>query len=414
MAQRNDNRDKWKRRGKIAGGVLVGLVVVVALLFLLGIIGVPDAGVEDNSWGEVDDERIEILTTVWIDNPNPFGIGGDSDVEYEVELAGIHIAEGGATGVGVPSGRGTQTFTTDLRYQQIPPWWSSHLNDGEVSDAVVNATAHTSVGPLSGSPSGTFEREVDTDIEGALDEGFSQFEGTYSGTSTDVRAPDGTAIEPTVEVENVTTRWGEVTENETEILVTARIHNPNAYPIPTPAFTGNLAFNDIPVADWEAGEVELLEAQEGALIPGGETEQRTFLVVMDNGNLPPWFASHVENEEYTRVAVSGQLAMEISGSEVRIPREGEGITCEFDLTTSIFVDQEQGMALEACGTTPIETTTEQLEAAGAVLDLSKTDWWDGLLDGDENNDGGDDGDGDDDGGDDDGVIGARGIAVDSR
>ena len=208
----------------------------------------------------------------------------------------------------------------------------------------------------------------------------------------------------------MTTRWGEVTNETTEILVTARIHNPNAYPIPTPGFTGNLAFNDIPVADWEAGEVELLEAQEGALIPGGETEQRTFLVVMDNGNLPPWFASHVENEEYTRVAVSGQLAMEISGSEVRIPREGEGITCEFDLTTSIFVDQEQGMALEACGTTPIETTTEQLEAAGAVLDLSKTDWWEGLLDGDENNDGGDDDGGDDD----DGVIGARGIAVDSR
>jgi len=380
MEQKREQRRR--RLGKIAAGVIVGLVVVVALLFLLGVIGVPDAGLEDNAWGEVGDERIEILTTVWIDNPNPFGIGGDSDVEYDVDLAGVDIAEGGATGVGVPSGRSTETFTTDLRHQQIPPWWNRHLNNDEVSTAVVNATVHTSVGPLSGSPSGTYEREVDTDIEGALDRGFSQFEGTYNGTGADVRAPDGTAIEPTVEVENVTTRWGEVTESETEIVVTARIHNPNAYPIPTPAFTGSVEFNDVPVADWDAGEVELRAAEEDALIPGGETEERTFLVVMDNGNVPEWFATHVENEEYTRVAVSGQLAMEISGSEVTIPQEGAGVVCEFDLTTSMFVDQETGMPPDGCGTTPIETTTDQLAAAGAVLDLTETDWWTELADDD--------------------------------
>jgi len=391
-----------KRVGKILAGVVVALVVLVVLLFLLGVIGIPDAGLEDNSWGDVGEQRIEILTTVWIDTPNPLGVGGDSDVEYDVELGTVHIAEGGATGVGVPSGRSTQVFTTDLLYRQIPPWWSGHLNNDEVSDVTVDATVHASVGPLSGSPSGTYETTVDTDIEGALDRGFSQFEGNYSGTGTDLRAPDGTAIEPTVEVENVTTTWGNVTENRTEIVVNSTIHNPNAYPIPTPAFTGSVEFNDVPVADWDAGDVELLEADEDALIDGGETEERTFLIVMDNGNVPEWFATHVENEEYTRVAVSGQLAMEVSGSEVTIPQEGAGVVCEFDLTTSIFVERDDGMALDGCGTTPIETTTDQLQAAGAVLDLSETDWWTGLLDGDD----GDSGDGDDDG-----ALPSRGIAV---
>jgi LEA14-like dessication related protein len=307
-------------------------------------------------------------------------------VEYDVALAGIDIATGGATDVGVPSGRSTQTFTTDLRYQQIPAWWSAHLNNDEVSTAEVDATVHTSVGPLSGSPSGTYEREVDTDIEGALDRGFSEFEGTYSGTGMDLSLADGTAVEPTVEIRDVSTSWGEVTEERTEIVVTTEIHNPNAYPIPTPAFTGAVEFNDIRVADWDASEVELRNVSEDALIPGGETEQRTFLIEMDNGNVADWFATHVENEEYTRMVVTGQLAMEISGSELTIPREGEGVACEFDLTTSMFVDdQETDVSFQQCGVSPIEVATEELAAAGAVLDLTETDWWA------EN--GGDDGDG---------------------
>ncbi|AXR80071.1 Alcohol dehydrogenase [Natrarchaeobaculum sulfurireducens] len=49
----------------ICGGVALGG------LFATGALGVPDAGLEDNAWGEVDDERIEVVTAVWIDNPKP-------------------------------------------------------------------------------------------------------------------------------------------------------------------------------------------------------------------------------------------------------------------------------------------------------------------------------------------------------
>lgn len=372
-----------KRVAKFAGIGIVAIIALVGILFVAGIIGVPDGGLEDNSWGEVDDERIEVITTVWVDNPNPVG-GGNADVEYDVSLQGVRLAEGTGTDVSVPTGRSTQNFSTDLFYNRLPEWWYRHLTNDEVSDVRANATVHTSVGPLSASPSGSYQDTVDTDIEGALDRGFSEFEGTYSGTEADVRTPDGTAIQPTVEVREVSTEWGEVTRSETEILVTAEIHNPNAYPIPTPGFTGYLALNDIRVADWDAGEVSLRDAPDDATIPAGETEQRTFVVVMDNQNVPEWFATHVERGEQTDVEVAGQLAMEISGSEITIPQAENGVSCEFFLTTSIFVDdQETDMEFQECGVAPLEIAQSELEAAGGTLDLTETDWWEQL--------GGDDG-----------------------
>jgi len=372
--------ERVKRAGTVGAIGVVLLLVVVGMLFVAGVLGVPNAGLADNNWGDVDDDRIEVVTDVWIDNPNPFG-GGDADVEYEIALQDIRLAEGSGEGIGVPTGNQTHEFRTDLLYDRLPAWWVAHLNNDEVSSVAVDATADVSVGPLSGSPSGTYEDSVDTDIEGALDRGFSEFEGTYSGTETELRAPDGTPIDPTVEVESVSTEWGNVTEDNTEILVTADIHNPNPYPIPTPAFTGYVDMNEVRVAEWSASEVSVLDVTDEGLIESEETEQRTFRIVMDNQNVPAWFATHVDRGEQTDVAVAGMLALEVGDSEVTIPQESDGVSCEFDLRTAIFVDdQDTQMQFEECGTAPLSIAQDQLEAVGASLDITETDWWLDLAD----------------------------------
>ena len=52
----------WPRR--IAVGI-VALVTVLGALYLAGVIGAPSAGLEDRGdWGEVTEERTEIITTV--------------------------------------------------------------------------------------------------------------------------------------------------------------------------------------------------------------------------------------------------------------------------------------------------------------------------------------------------------------
>ena len=394
-----------KLLGKVAGVGILGLIVVLGGLFAVGVLGVPDGGLEDNQWGDVDNDSIEVITAVYVDNPNPFGIGGDADVEYEIDLQGVRMAEGEGESISVSSGYNTLQFETDLFYNNLPEWWYRHLTNDEVSALDVDATAHTSVGPFSGSPSGSHEDEIVTDIEGALDEGFSEFEGSYSASGSDVRAPDGTAIEPTVDIEAVEAHWGTVTRNGTEVVITAHIHNPNVYPLPTPAFAGAVEMNAITVSEWSASEVRMLDGDgdrielgaEEALIPAGETEQRTFIVELDNQRVPEWFATHVDSdapaanpgEEFTELVISGQFVMEVSGVEVAIPRQDDALSCEFDLTTAIFVDQEEGMDLQSCGVSPFEMAQGELAAAGAILDLNETDWWqslDGLLNGDEDDD----------------------------
>ncbi|RQG95073.1 LEA type 2 family protein [Natrarchaeobius chitinivorans] len=347
----------------------IGSVGILGGLFAAGVIGVPDAGLEDNAWGEVDDERIEVITTVWIDNPNP-GINVDElAVEYALEMNDVSLADGDAADVTVPSGNSTTELRTGLRYQQIPVWWASHVDNGEVSDLEADVTVHAEVGPLSGSPTHTHEDEIETDLEPMVAESISEMEGEHSLSPVDSGATGDGTLEPTVEITDTDAEWGAVDRDRTELHLTFDVHNPNAYPLPTPAFTGEMEFNDHLVAEWDAHEVDALEGGDGTNIPPGESREVTFVVDLDNDDVAAWFATHVDNEEVTDAEMRAQLAMQIGDETVTIPPEGEAVHCEYDVATAIFVDQESGLESEGCEfmpwATPDERSLDGLEATGS-------------------------------------------------
>jgi Conserved secreted protein len=174
-----------------------------------------------------------------------------------------------------------------------------------------------------------------------------------------------------------------VTEEQTEIVTTMTIRNDNPFPIPTPAFAGGVEMNGESLVDWQAGEVRVLDGEgnevlgEEALIPPNEAEERTFVAEMDNENVSVWFPTHVDSGqpagepgvEFTDMVITAQLALNINGERLTIPTGGQAFACEFDLTTAIFVEQEEGMNAQGCGLTEFEQPREQLEAVGAVIDL---------------------------------------------
>jgi LEA14-like dessication related protein len=373
----DDTVGKLRRIARYLALGIGGFVVLIAVLFALGIIGLPGAELEDNRWGEVEGQDVAVITEVVLDNPNPFGFGGDADVTYDVDLQGVRLAEGEDNGIDIGSGANSLNFTTTLFAENLPPWWSSHLNNGEVSQLEADATADVSLGPLSGSPGKTVDRQVETDIEGALDESSDEFEGEYSLTGS------GLQVEPSIEIEDATTEWGEVTEEQTEIVTTMTIRNNNPFPIPTPAFAGGVEMNGESLVDWRAGEVRILDGAgnevlgEEALIPPNEAEERAFVAEMNNENVSVWFPTHIDSEqptgepgvEFTDMVITAQLAVEINGERLTIPAGGQAFACEFDLTTSIFVDQESGIDAQGCGLTEFEQPRDKLEAVGAVIDL---------------------------------------------
>lgn len=362
MSERaEDNRD-WRRIAAYAGGALGGLVVLVVALFALGVLGIPDGGIEDNRWGEVDGQEIEVITKIGIENPNPFGIAGEAAAEYDIALQRVELARGSGTGITVDSGQTVTNFSTTLDAERLPAWWRAHLDNDEVSTLTADTTIDASVGPLSGAHDTTIEDEIDTDIEGALDEASSQFEGPY---------PEGT---PLLVIEEVTTEWGEVTEQRTEIRTTFEFRNPNegtVLVLPGSGFAGEMAFNEITMAEWQTDEVTVVDedgaASTGAdiLIEGGETERRTLVVEMTNERIGEWFPTHVQRNETTDIRWASELVVEVSEDDqlgdiagdlpvgelparLRIPPGEATVDCDLEMQTGIFVEQRTDVQFRGC------------------------------------------------------------------
>lgn len=192
------------------------------------------------------DERIEVVTTVWIDNPNPGISGGGATVDYELAMNEIRLAEGSKSDITVPSGRSTSSLHTDVFHHQLPEWWASHVENDEVSDLHVVTDIRADAGPFSASPTVTHEDEVETDVERMIRDSLEEHEGEHSYRPIDVGdGPVSETVTPRVVVEDTDASFEEVTEAETELHAEFVLHNPNPYPLALPAFTGTVEASEM-------------------------------------------------------------------------------------------------------------------------------------------------------------------------
>ncbi|MFP4627801.1 MAG: LEA type 2 family protein [Halobacteriales archaeon] len=356
-------------RRRLALAAVAGLVLMLAILLALGVLGAPSIASMDNAWGEVDDDRVEVLTALEVDNPNPVGLGyAVSSANYTIHMNDVGLATGGTDDLDLPRGRSTVDLSTDVHTERIPPWWASHLQHGETSDLRIDAEVGAHLGPISSSPSITHTDTVETDLIGTIDAGLEEMEGEHRGPEIGIGSA---TVQPRVDVRDTAARWGPVTREQTALLLDVSVHNPNDYPIPTPAFVGDLTFNEVAVGEWAADEVELTNGSRDATIGPGETEALTFSVTIDNDRLGEWFPTHVDRDERTSVRLAGQLAFELNGHVVTVPPEGDALVCTFDLRTAILVDQRSGMSNRSCQPAGFDRTpgSDPLESIGAGLEL---------------------------------------------
>ncbi len=96
-----------------------------------------------------------------------------------------------------------------------------------------------------------------------------------------------------------------------------------------------MVFNDRPVAEWDAHDVDVVGGTSDTHIPPGESREITFVVTLDNDDVVEWFMTHVDNEEVTDAEMRAQLAMQINDETVTVPPEGDAIECEYEMTTAI-------------------------------------------------------------------------------
>ncbi|USZ67620.1 LEA type 2 family protein [Halorussus salilacus] len=173
--------------------------------------------------------------------------------------------------------------------------------------------------------------------------------GAGAALATGVVSPEA----PTVE--SIDNEWGEITNETTGIETRVVVDNPNRFGIPGVAGVSyDVAMNDVTVASGDSGRL--------AIPPGrNEVDLRT---AIDNGKIPAWWASHINNGEETTVSVRPSLDAPLLSRD--LPSQDR--TFETDMLASF--DSESGESVTAGDRTLL--TVEETDASWGEATAEET------------------------------------------
>lgn len=315
-----------------AVSALVGSKIRVALLavlvlggavgggFAAGVLGVPSVAAVDNTFGDVTNETTEIETDLVVSNPNPVGIGLDGvSVNYTVSMNDIEMAQGGREGVRVGTGNSTLGLETQLRNDGIPPWWVSHIRNGERTTLDIDANVTSD--RLGRSVDFSRSREIQTDILSAFN----------SDETRPVNADSPLTNDPVLYVNETRGEWGTVSESETPIEMAFTVYNPNIEPYVVTEIGYDITMNGVEMG---SGQTE-----EGYSIPSYSTETIELTTALQNRHLDDWWVTHLDEEvrghQVTGLRIEFYAVIEFpSGEEVTVPLDS--LTYEETIETDIF------------------------------------------------------------------------------
>ena len=271
----------------IIGKVLVAMVTLcvvtaggIGIALTSGIVTVGQPSVENirTEWGAVTPKTTEIRTNIAVNNPSSVGIPNVADVNYEVGMNDVTVASGHVNNLGLPSGESTISTTTEMDNGKIPAWWATHINNGEKT--TVSIAPSISV-PLFSKDLPAEKRSFETDL-------LSAFNSTETRTMT-------AGNEEVLRVTKTDASWGHATAEETPLHVSATVENPTSGEVVFSQLGYSITMNDVTVAGGTTdGEVH---------VESEETTSFSIDSAFDNGKLPEWWQSHVENGEKTTMDV---------------------------------------------------------------------------------------------------------------
>ncbi|MFP8955794.1 LEA type 2 family protein [Natrialbaceae archaeon A-CW3] len=305
---------------RVVGTLVLALVVTIGGAFAAGVIGVPELESVHNEFGEVDDERTEILTDMTVHNPNPVGTGSaDVDADFVVSMNGIEMADGGGEDITLEPGTSTESFRTEMRNERIPEWWVTHIENDEQTHVEIDATV--SSGVLDRSTTIREEQTVETDLISAFN----------SDETRPVNAERPVVEDPFLYVNHTRGQWGGVDQRHTELELEFDIYNPQSYAVPMTELGYEITMNDVVIGEGQSNREYVLQ-------PGQETTVET-VTRIDNENLDDWWVTHVENDEVSDLRIEFVATFELaSGTTITVPLES--LTYEETVETDIWGNED--------------------------------------------------------------------------
>lgn len=298
------------------GTALGGFVLFVVLLFLAGVIGIPAVIGFENSFGTVNESTTVVLTDITVDNPNPFGIAlGGLSVQYTVSMNDIEFGYGEKKGLGLSSGRTTVQLQTFLNNSKIPPWWVSHIRNGEETALEVTADIDTGFGYS------TTRQPVDQTIS-------TDILGTFN-TSEDrpINSSAPLVENPVAVIRQQNGSFGSVSRAETPIKISFVVYNPKDVPITVSELSYDVSMNEIDMGEGTTERTYVIEPK--------TTETIRTTVRLQNQRLDEWWVSHLQNEQVTRLFIDFSARISIEGvTSIDVPLRG--LDYETYIRTNMF------------------------------------------------------------------------------
>lgn len=324
---------------KAAVAVLGVVSFSVGGAWAVGIIGAPSVVGVDNAFGPVNESTTTIESELVVNNPNPFGVRlGGLSVDYSVEMNGVRMATGGREGIGVnASGNTTIPVTTLMNNDRIPPWWTSHVENGENTTLVINASVHSDLLGQEFHPQ--IERSVNTNVIG----GFNSEEDR----PIDVDEP--AAPNPVLWLNSTSGQWGDVSNETTEIDTQFELYNPNPTPVAISEIGYEIRMNNVTMGEGSTSSA--------VTINPGEMETVRATTALQNENLDEWWVTHLRNNQTTKLEVEFYARVDLSsfgGDTIEVPLD----TIERTIETAMFDEKTTSDGGSENGTaTPTDSGT---------------------------------------------------------
>ncbi|GGL58183.1 LEA type 2 family protein [Halocalculus aciditolerans] len=334
---------------KTALTVVFGVGLVVGGATVTGVVGVPGVARLDNAFGPVNETDTTVYSDLVVHNPNPVGVRlGDTTVDYRIDMNDVTVATGTKHGVGVTPGNSTINLTTYLKNDRIPPWWVSHVRNGENTSVVVTAEVHS--GLLGRTTTyQTSPQYVTTNI-------------TDQFNSTETRPIPGPTGDPLLYVNQTNATWGAVTNETTPLETRFVVYNPHRVPVTFTKLGYNITMNDVAVG---SGATE-----EEILVPPRGTQVVTATTNIRNQRLDEWWVSHLRQNQTTEFNMDFYAVVDspLPGvNDLRLPLQNAAYT-EI-IRTYIFQEVKEEVGPEN-GTQSTTTTTEPLTTERETSDTT--------------------------------------------
>lgn len=250
-------------------------------------------------WGEASAEATEVTATILVYNPSPISLPVKR-VTSDIFMNDIHM--GSAETVGLSIEKNAEfpiTVSARMDNTRIPAFWAEHLRRHEQSEALIKIGATFDLGITEFTFPFSLRRPITTDLLAPL----SKLDPTHLEKKVNLPGTGQEVVAFKVVLEPVSAGWGTITEESTEVELTAVVRNENPYPLPLPTVAYHVDINSLPLA---SGEAAL-----GLVVAPESEEEVSTTVTLNTGRMGQWFASHIRNGERSTFNIKVSLVFEL-------------------------------------------------------------------------------------------------------